>query len=192
LPQAGEEVCREGGVIQPYCDSPLDEENQAENVYLDILAQARQYVYIFTPYLIIDSEMQSALTLAAKRGVDVRIVTPGIPDKKMVYRLTRSYYAPLIRAGVRIYEYTPGFLHAKSFVCDDHIATVGSVNMDYRSLFLHFECGALLLDDPVIADIKQDALHTMEQGREIQRKDSKKYSGASLIDLLLRLLSPLL
>lgn len=192
LPQAGEEVCREGGVIQPYCDSPLDEENLAENVYLDILAQARQYVYIFTPYLIIDSEMQSALTLAAKRGVDVRIVTPGIPDKKMVYRLTRSYYAPLIRAGVRIYEYTPGFLHAKSFVCDDHIATVGSVNMDYRSLFLHFECGALLLDDPVIADIKQDALHTMEQGREIQRKDSKKYSGASLIDLLLRLLSPLL
>jgi cardiolipin synthase len=93
---------------------------------------------------------------------------------------------------VRIYEYTPGFLHAKSFVCDDHIATVGSVNMDYRSLFLHFECGALLLDDPVIADIKQDALHTMEQGREIRRKDSKKYSGASLIDLLLRLLSPLL
>jgi cardiolipin synthase len=181
-----------GSTVQPYCDSPLDEENLAENVYLDILAQAREYVYIFTPYLIIDSEMQSALTLAAKRGVDVRIVTPGVPDKKMVYRLTRSYYAPLMRAGVRIYEYAPGFLHAKSFVCDDSIAAVGTVNMDYRSLFLHFECGTLLLDDPVIADIKRDALETMARGREIGQRDTRKYSGASLIDLLLRLLSPLL
>ena len=136
--------------------------------------------------------MQSALTLAAKRGVDVRIVTPGVPDKKMVYRLTRSYYAPLMRAGVRIYEYAPGFLHAKSFVCDDSIAAVGTVNMDYRSLFLHFECGTLLLDDPVIADIKRDALETMARGREIGQRDTRKYSGASLIDLLLRLLSPLL
>ena len=193
LPRVGESGAGgKGSTVQPYCDSPLDEENLAENVYLDILAQAKRYVYIFTPYLIIDSEMQSALTLAAKRGVDVRIVTPGIPDKRMVYRLTRSYYAPLMRAGVRIYEYTPGFLHAKSFVCDDRVAVVGTVNMDYRSLFLHFECGTLLLDDPVIEDIKQDALQTMACGREIFQKDSKKYSGASLLDLILRLLSPLL
>ena len=132
------------------------------------------------------------MTLAAKRGVDVRIVTPGVPDKKMVYRLTRSYYAPLMRAGVRIYEYTPGFLHAKSFVCDDRIAVVGTVNMDYRSLFLHFECGVLLMEHPVIDDIKQDALRTMAISREIRQKESKRYSRSSLIDLILRVLSPLL
>ena len=136
--------------------------------------------------------MQSALTLAAKRGVDVRIVTPGVPDKKIVYRLTRSHYAPLLRAGVRIYEYTPGFLHAKSYVCDDRVAVVGTINMDYRSLFLHFECGALLIDTPVIADIKQDALSTMAESREIPQKDSKKYSRSSLLDLVLRILSPML
>ena len=193
LPPEAEAVTgKRSGIVQPYCDSPLDEENLAENVYLDILAQAQRYVYIFTPYLIIDSEMQAALTLAAKRGVDVRIVTPGVPDKKMVYRLTRSYYAPLMRAGVRIYEYTPGFLHAKSFVCDDRIAVVGTVNMDYRSLFLHFECGVLLMEHPVIGDIKQDALRTMAISREIRQKESKRYSRSSLIDLILRLLSPLL
>ena len=191
-PHSEEGVDRQKGVIQPYCDSPLDEENLAENVYLDILAQAKRYVYIFTPYLIIDSEMQSALVLAAKRGVDVRIVTPGVPDKKMVYRLTRSYYRPLLKAGVRIYEYTPGFLHAKSYVCDDRVAVVGTINMDYRSLFLHFECGALLLDAPVIADIKQDAISTMAESREIFQKDCKKYSMPSLIDLILRIFSPLL
>ena len=192
LPESQMTAEKGDGIVQPYCDSPLDEENLAENVYLDILAQAQRYVYIFTPYLIIDSEMQAALTLAAKRGVDVRIVTPGVPDKKMVFRLTRSYYAPLMRAGVRIYEYAPGFLHAKSFVCDDSIAAVGTVNMDYRSLFLHFECGVLLMEHSVIADIKQDALRTMAVSREIRQKDSKKYSRSSLIDLLLRLLSPML
>ena len=126
------------------------------------------------------------------RGVDVRIVVPGIPDKKIIYRITRANYPQLMKAGIKIYEYTPGFLHAKSFVCDDRVAVVGTVNMDYRSLFLHFECGTLLLDDPVIEDIKQDALQTMACGREIFQKDSKKYSGASLLDLILRLLSPLL
>ena len=193
-PETAEEgsADRSRGIVQPYCDSPLDEENLAENVYLDILAQAKRYVYIFTPYLIIDGEMQSALTLAAKRGVDVRIVTPGVPDKKTVFRLTRSYYVPLLRAGVRIYEYTPGFLHAKSYVCDDSVAVVGTVNMDYRSLFLHFECGALLIDSPVIEDIKQDALRTIEQSREIFQKDTKKYSRSSLLDLILRILSPML
>ncbi len=183
---------RGSGVVQPYCDSPLDDENLAENVYLDILARAEQYVYIFTPYLAIDSEMQSALTLAAKRGVDVRIVTPGVPDKRYVFRLTRSYYAPLMRAGVRIYEYTPGFLHAKSFVSDDRVATVGTVNMDYRSLFLHFECGALLIDSPVIPHIREDALATMAQSREIPPREVKKYSRASILDLLLRVLSPMM
>lgn len=193
LPRREQDAIKYGmGVIQPYCDSPLDEEHLAENVYLDILAQAKRYVYIFTPYLVIDSDLMSALTLAAKRGVDVRIVTPGVPDKKTVYRLTRSHYRPLLTAGVRIYEYSPGFLHAKSFVCDDRVSVVGTINMDYRSLFLHFECGALLLDVPVIADIKQDAISTMAESREITLKDCRKYSFPSLIDLILRVFSPML
>ncbi len=107
------------GVVQPYADSPLDEEPVAETVYLDILAQSQQYVYFYTPYLAIGEEMLDALRNAAKRGVDVRLVLPGIPDKKLVFRLSRSYYLPLLRAGVRIYEYTPGFLHAKCWVSDD-------------------------------------------------------------------------
>ena len=141
------------GIIQPYSDSPLDDENMGENVYLEILSQAEDYVYIFTPYLIIDNEMQTALSLAAKRGVDVRIVTPAIPDKKMVFRLTRSYYRPLIKAGVRIYEYTPGFIHAKSYLSDDRIGVVGTINMDYRSLFLHFECGTLMIGCEALYDL---------------------------------------
>ncbi|MDF2801616.1 MAG: cardiolipin synthase, partial [Anaerocolumna sp.] len=129
------------GFVQPFSDTPFDNETTSENVYIELLSQAKKYVYIFTPYLIIDDEMKYALTMAAKRGIDVRIVTPGIPDKKIVYRLTRSNYAPLIKSGVRIYEYTPGFIHAKSYVCDDELAVVGTINMDYRSLYLHFECG---------------------------------------------------
>lgn len=180
------------GIVQPYCDSPLDEENLAENVYLEILSQAQRYVYIFTPYLVVGSELLSALTLAAKRGVDVRIVTPGVPDKKTVYRLTRSYYTQLVRAGVKIYEYSPGFLHAKSFVSDDRVAVVGTINMDFRSLYLHFECGALLIDTPVIEDIRRDALDTIAISREVLPTDCKKYSFPSLLDLILRVFSPLL
>ncbi len=132
------------GVVQPYADSPLDEEPLAETVYLNILSQAQRYVYIYTPYLAVGETMLDALKAAAKRGVDVRLILPGIPDKKLIFRLTRSYYLPLLRAGVRIYEFTPGFLHAKCYVSDDRVAVVGSINMDYRSLFLHFECGTLL------------------------------------------------
>ena len=181
-----------GGIVQPFCDTPLDEENLAENVYLDILSQARDYVYIYTPYLIIDHEMQTALTLAAKRGVDVRIVTPGVPDKKMVFHLTRSYYDALLSAGVKIYEYTPGFLHAKSFVCDDRIAVVGTINLDYRSLYLHFECGALMADMPAVMDVKEDYLKTLTRCRAVARRESRKYSTLSLGYRILRILSPLL
>jgi cardiolipin synthase len=162
-------------------------------VYLEILAQAEDYVYIFTPYLIIDSELQTALCTAAKRGVDVRIVTPGIPDKKAAYRLTRSYYPPLLRAGVKIYEYTPGFLHAKSFVCDDKIAVVGTINMDYRSLYLHFECGTLLYGGEAVTALKQDCLQTMEQSRMVVRENKKRHLRfwQSLLDAILRTFSPL-
>ena len=133
MPQAESLSAQSDGVIQPYGDSPLDEEALAETVYLNIINQAQRYVYIYTPYFAVGETMLEALKAAAKRGVDVRLVLPGIPDKKLIFRLTRSYYVPLLRAGVRIYEFTPGFLHAKCYVSDDRAAVVGSINMDYRS-----------------------------------------------------------
>lgn len=179
------------GYVQPYGDSPLDNEITAENIYLNIINQAKRYVYIFTPYLIIDNEMQTALCLAAKRGVDVRIVTPGIPDKKTVFLLTRSSYPPLLKAGVRIYEYTPGFLHAKSYVCDDEIAVVGTINMDYRSLYLHFECGTYFYRSSLVEAVKQDAAATMDKSREIKQADSRQGFFGGLICAVLRIFAPL-
>ena len=180
-------------LVLPFSDSPLDEENVGQTVYLEILARAERYVYIFTPYLILDNEMQSALCTAAKRGVDVRIVTPGIPDKKAVFRLTRSYYPPLLKAGVSIYEYTPGFLHAKSFVSDDAVGVVGSINLDFRSLYLHFECGTLLLGGRAVQDLRDDALATMAESRRVTSADCRPPRALTgrLVDAVLRALSPL-
>ncbi len=180
------------GYVQPFSDSPLDEETMSENLYIDILNRARSYVYIFTPYLIIDNEMKGALCMAAKRGVDVKLVVPGIPDKKLVFRLTRSYYEPLIKAGVQIYEYTPGFLHAKSYVCDDEIGVVGTINMDYRSLYLHFECGTYMYRTGMIADLKEDALQTVARSRQITLGDVGTSFFGKLFDAVLRLMAPLL
>lgn len=180
------------GVVQPYSDSPLDDESVAEIVYLDLVAQATKSVYIFTPYLIIDYEMMQALRNAAKRGVDVRIVTPGIPDKKLVYKLTRSYYPPLIAAGVQIYEYTPGFIHAKSVLCDGEIAVVGTINMDYRSLYLNFECGTLLIGNSQIELIAQDYANVFEKSHLITHADCSDGVIGRFIEDILRLLSPLL
>lgn len=149
------------GFVQPFSDTPLDGEVVGENVYLNIINRARKYVYICTPYLIIDNEMMTALCLAAKSGVDIRIMTPAVPDKKMVFLLTQSYYEQLLEAGVRIYEYQPGFLHAKSFVCDDEIAVVGTINLDYRSLYLHFEDGVWFYKNDVVNDILQDFQETL-------------------------------
>ena len=163
-----EEEFESDGFIQPFCDTPLDMEIVGENVYLNIINKARNYVYICTPYLIIDNEMMTALCLAAKSGVDVRIMTPGIPDKKLVFLLTQSYYKQLLEAGVRIYEYQPGFLHAKSFVCDDEIGVVGTINLDYRSLYLHFEDGVWIYKNRVIQDIKDDFVQTMEYCRPVE------------------------
>lgn len=184
------------GFIQPFGDSPLDNEQVSENVYLEIINQAEDYVYIFTPYLVIDDQMKVALSLAAKRGVDVRIVTPGIPDKKMVFRVTRSYYQTLIASGVKIYEFTPGFIHAKSFVCDDRMAVVGSINMDFRSLYLHFECGVFMSSDkkgsvPAIMKLKQDCFDTFEKSHAIKRRESRSF-GRSIFDAVLRVLGPLI
>ena len=179
------------GFVQPFGDSPLDGEALAENVYIDILSQAKRYVYIFTPYLIIDDIMKTALCSAAKRGVDVRIVTPGVPDKKIVYRLTRSHYMPLLKAGVRIFEYAPGFIHAKSYVADDETAVIGTINMDYRSLYLHFECGTYLYRCPAVMDLKADALDTLAKSREVQLSRIHHTAVGALLDAVLRLVAPL-
>lgn len=180
------------GLVQPYSDTPLDEEDLGENVYLEIINQAQDYVFIYTPYLILDEDVQTALKLAAKRHVDVRLVTPGIPDKKIVYSISRSYYEPLMRAGVKIYEYTPGFIHAKNFVSDDRVAVIGTINIDYRSLFLHFECGTLLYETDSIADIRNDCIETFRRSRLVTEEDYRKHFIGSLFGAVLRILSPLL
>ena len=192
MPQAESLSAQSDGVIQPYGDSPLDEEALAETVYLNIINQAQRYVYIYTPYFAVGETMLEALKAAAKRGVDVRLVLPGIPDKKLVFRLSRSYYLPLLQAGVRIYEYTPGFLHAKCWVSDDRAAVVGSINMDYRSLFLHFECGVLLQHNSQVAALRDDVRATLPQCREIHISDCRTSIPGTLLDSVLRLLSPLM
>ena len=136
--------------------------------------------------------MKTAMTLAAKRGVDVRLVTPGIPDKHLIYRLTRSYYRPLINAGVKIYEYIPGFIHAKSCISDDRIGVVGTINLDYRSLFLHFECGTLMVGCAALRDLKEDCERTFARSREITEKDCYHTFIGLLFDSVLRVISPLL
>jgi len=155
------------GYVQPFTDSPWDSERVGETVYGNILGRARRYVYITTPYLIIDDEMVNALTVAAKSGVDVRIVTPGIPDKRVAYTLTRSYYDVLLRSGVRIYEYSPGFIHAKQFVSDDACAVVGTINLDYRSLCHHYECAVWMYGVDAVQDVRDDIVAVMEKSREV-------------------------
>ena len=157
----------EKGFVQPYTDSPLDHEDVGENVYLNIISRAKKYLYIFTPYLIIGSEMRTALVNAAKSGVDVRLVVPGIPDKKLIYSITRSFYHGLVKHGVRIYEWTPGFCHAKMSVADDCMATCGTINLDYRSLYHHFENGCFMADNQAVLDIRDDLKATMNDCREV-------------------------
>lgn len=181
------------GWVQPYGDSPLDHENTGENVYMNIINNAKRYVYIFTPYLIMDHEMLTCLCNSAKRGVDIRIVTPGIPDKKMVYLLTQADYDVLMECGVRIYHYTPGFIHAKCFVCDDEIATVGTINLDYRSLYLHFECGVWMYRSRAVQTVKEDAVATMEQSEEVTLEFCRHRPWiVRFFQSILRLLAPLL
>ncbi len=183
----------EQGFVQPYADSPMDGEPVGENVYMNVIRHAKKYLYIVTPYLIISDEMNRELGLAAKRGVDVRIITPGIPDKKMVFKVTRSYYAALVAAGVRIYEYTPGFIHAKQMVCDDEIATVGTINLDYRSLYLHFENGVLLYRCQAVNGVKQDFLDTFPVCHEVTEEYGDHRSRVLRIgQCMLRLIAPLL
>ncbi len=181
------------GLLLPYADSPVDErrEHIGENVYLSLIANATRRLWITTPYLIISDEMIRELTLAACRGVDVRILTPGIPDKKLVYRITRSYYTDLVQKGVRIYEYSPGFLHCKQMLCDKSLAVIGTINLDYRSLYHHFENAVLLSATPCLADMESDFLAMYADSREVTKQyQTKKHR--TLRQSLWRLLAPLL
>jgi len=180
------------GYVQPYGDSPLDRENVSESVFLNMINSAQDYIYMSTPYLVIDNEMMTALILAAKRGVDVRIITPGIPDKKYVFILTQSYYSQLVTGGVKIYQYDPGFIHAKSFVCDDKFAIVGTINLDYRSLYLHFECGTFFYRTPVVKAVKEDLLETMEVSTQQTYAMTQKGIFKRLAQAVLRVLAPLM
>ena len=181
---------RGNGFVQPYTDNPLDGEPVGENVYLGMIAAAHDYIWIMTPYLIIDEPMEQALCHAAKSGVDVRIVTPGVPDKKVVYETTKSYYPNLIAHGVRVYEFAPGFLHAKTFLCDDRYATVGSVNLDYRSLYLHFECGVWMHEPDCIAAIKRDFEQTFARCTRVT--EEKCSLARRLYRGILELIAPLM
>lgn len=177
--------------IQPYASSPLDGLGVGEVVYLDMINSAEKYVYIFTPYLILDDSMRAAICLAAARGVDVRIVTPGIPDKKTIYRLTRANYSILMKAGVKIYEYTPGFIHAKSMLCDGECAAVGTINLDYRSLYLHFENAVYFKDEKAIADLKRDCEETFAISTLCTPENTKRNLFGRIWDSLLRVFETL-
>ena len=181
------------GFVQPFADDPMGEQRVAENVYLNLINQAQKTLYFMTPYLIITDEMAHALGLAAMRGVDVRIITPGIPDKKTVYAVTRSYYAGLARQGVRIYEYSPGFCHGKQCVCDGKMSSVGTSNLDYRSLYHHFENNVLLIGCDAVQEMVEDFENLFPQCREVTEKcrvPRGKAMGAW--QYILRLFAPLL
>ncbi len=181
------------GYVLPYGDSPYDDENVGERMYMDILYNAKKYVHIMTPYLILDDEMVAALTYAVKRGVDVKIIMPHIPDKEYAYMLARTYYPVLIEQGVEIYEYTPGFVHAKVFTSDDEKAVVGTINMDFRSLYLHFEDAVYMYKNSEVYNIEADFQDTLEMCQQITLEDCKKYNIFKRIaGAFLKIVAPLM
>lgn len=181
------------GIVQPFMDTPLDDEAVSATVLLNLITRANRYLYITTPYLIIDHTITEALCGAAKAGVDVRIITPHIPDKRRVFELTRAHYGPLVRAGVKIYEYLPGFIHSKNLVCDDQLGMVSTINMDYRSLYLHFECGVWLCGSRSVAEIKEDFLATQAASQQVTLEEIEHQSwGKQFYRSLLRVFAPLL
>ena len=181
------------GYVMPYGDCPLDDYKAGEAVYMDILNRANDYVHIMTPYLILDGELETALMFTAQRGVDVRLILPGIPDKVVPYALAKRHYKALYDAGVRIYEYTPGFVHAKVFVSDDRTAVVGTINLDYRSLYHHFECATYLYKTACIADIETDFQETLAKCREVTAESIKNEKiTMKTIGVLGKLIAPLM
>lgn len=181
------------GYVIPYGDSPLDDDHVGENVYIDLLNHAMDYVYIMTPYLILSSELEHAIRFAAERGVTVKLMMPGIPDKKLPYALAKTYYPGLMASGVEIYEYTPGFNHAKVFVADGIKAVVGTINLDYRSLYHHFECATYLYRDPAVDHVARDFLETLEVCRRVTHVDLNKLSlTTKLTGIFAKIIAPLL
>lgn len=178
-------------LVQPFADSPVGREAVAKNVYLELINQAQRRLQICTPYLILDNDLLACLRLAAKRGVDVRIYTPGVPDKPTIYQLTRSYFPHLLRAGVRIFSYTPGFLHAKTWLVDDRIAAVGTVNLDYRSLYLHFENSVLIYGGAVLDDVRRDLAEIERESAEVKLADCRTGFFGTMYSAVLRLVAPL-
>jgi cardiolipin synthase len=186
-------TCKTDGFVQPFADNPLDNQNVAENAYIQIISLAKRYVWITTPYLVLDNEMLTALKIAAQSSVDVRIITPHIPDKWYVFAVTRENYYPLLEAGVKIYEYTPGFIHAKMFVSDDRVAIIGTINMDYRSFYLHFENGVAFYGSSVIHTVKEDIEDTLQVCTEVTIEKLKKRNWIrKLSGIVLKLAAPLM
>lgn len=183
---------KENGFTAAYCDNPLDGDHVGENIYLNIINQAKKYLYISTPYLILDSELNKALILASKRGVEVKIVVPKIADKKIVYSLSSSYFEGLIANGVEIYTYTPGFIHSKVFIADDIVATVGTFNLDYRSLYLHFECGVYLEEVDEIKNIKKDLNGMISKSHKVTKEEATPGIIRGIWQGILRLFAPLM
>lgn len=179
------------GYVQPYYDSPNREEAVSNNLFIDLLGQSKDYAWFYTPYLLLGDGLRDAFVHAAKRGVDVRIIMPGIPDKKVVYRMSRSYYHDLLEAGVRIFEYTPGFVHAKASLVDNYIGSVGTVNLDYRSLYLHYECNALFYRASLLTDLKKDLEESMSVSRERTLQEEHKGLVHDIVDRVLRIFAPL-
>jgi cardiolipin synthase len=177
----------------PYGDNPLDSHRVGQRVYLDILNRARHSVSIMTPYLILDGETENALKYAASRGVTVRLILPGIPDKKIPYALAKTHYKALLEAGVEIYEYTPGFVHAKVFLADDREAVVGTVNLDYRSLYHHFECATWMWGTDCLRHIREDFEQTLPQCRRVTVETLKQEKRSlRLMGYLFKLFAPLM
>lgn len=181
------------GYVMPYCDGPNNQSNPAENTYIQMINTAKDYIYITTPYLIIDSEMVTALINSAKSGVDVRIITPYIADKWFVHLVTRSFYDVLMESGVKIYEYKPGFIHSKIFVCDDEVATVGTINLDFRSLYFHYECGLWMFKTGEELKIKEDYLNVQEKSIQIDLEKWKKRGFMKrILEAILKAFAPMM
>ena len=181
------------GYVIPFCDCPLDEDKVGEAVYMDILNRAGNYVHVMTPYLILDGELETALKYAGQRGIDVKLILPGIPDKKLAYSLAKSHYRRLLDAGVKIYEYTPGFVHAKVWTSDDEKAVVGTINLDYRSLYHHFECATYMYKTECISDVERDFQETLAKCRQVTYETIRETETFyKLIGPIAKLIAPLL
>ena len=181
------------GYVMPYCDCPLDGERVGESVYMDILYRAKHYVHIMTPYLILDNELETALKYAAQRGVDVKIILPGIPDKKIAYSLAKSHYSQLVKYGVKIYEYDPGFVHAKIFVSDNEKAVVGTINLDYRSLYHHFEFATYMYKTSCVSEIEADYQETLKKCSAVTNESIKNEKiFYKVFGAIVKILAPLM